>query len=139
MNIKESYSSRNISILLGFLVLLDLFLAGICLLWPDQWGMLMHGMAYDDPAGNVRRMGAVWLAFLLLQGWALVDWRRLPHLLVLVAGVRLTEIFSDWVLWYHADSLTVFGHFGLLIAPPSNLLFGIYLLGAYRHYHDPDL
>jgi hypothetical protein len=134
MNKEVLYSSRNIGILLWFLVLLDLALSAICLISPEHWGMLMHGFPYDDPAGTVRRMGAVWLAFLLLQGWALVRWRTAPHLLVLVAGVRLTEIFSDWVYWFNAEHVTLFGHFGLLVAPPSNLLFGIYLLNAYHHH-----
>jgi hypothetical protein len=127
-------STRNIYLLLFFLVLLDLFLAAVCLISPDWWFALMHGASYDDPAGLVRRMGAVWLAFLVFQLIALIKWKEYPALLVLVAGIRLTEIFSDWVYWFFAEQLSWFGHFGLLVAPPANLLFGIYLIKAYYEY-----
>lgn len=125
---------RIVSLLLFFLVLLDTFLAGICLLFPREWMLLMHGVAYDDPAGLVRRMGAVWLAFLILQAVAWFKWKEYPVLLVLVAGVRLTEMFSDWVYAYFAEQLSWFGLAGLLVACPANIFFGTYLIWFYYRY-----
>ena len=128
------FERRYIQVLLWFLVLLDLFLSGICLISPDLWGQLMHGQGINDEFGVVRRLGAVWLAFLLFQGLALAKWEKSPYWLVLVAGIRLTEIFSDWFYWFFAAELSWFGFAGLLIAPPANLFFGWFLIKAYLHY-----
>lgn len=121
-------SEKTINALLFFLVLLDLVLSAICLLRPDLWFQIMHGVDAVDSLGMVRRLGAVWLAFFIFQLLALLFWQKNSYLLVLVAGIRLTEIFSDWFYWYFAENITWFGHFGLLIAPPSNIFFGIILL-----------
>lgn len=128
------HSQRNINLLLGFLIILDLFLSSVCLFTPSLWTELMHGTYYNDPAGFIRRMGAVWLAFLLFQTIAIIKWKEYPALLVLIAGVRFTEVFSDWVYYFFAEQLTWFGHMGLLIAPPANLFFGIYFLKAFYQY-----
>lgn len=129
---KHETSAKWINLLLLFLVLLDIALSAVCLLRPDLWVKLMHGLEYADSLGLVRRMGAVWLAFFIFQLAALLFWQKYPYLLVLVAGIRLTEIFSDWFYWYFAEQLTWFGHSGLLVAPPSNLIFGIILIKAYH-------
>lgn len=129
---KPETSTKLLNLLLLFLVLLDMALSAICLLRPDLWVKLMHGTEYPDSLGLIRRMGAVWLAFFIFQLAALLFWQKYPYLLVLVAGIRLTEIFSDWFYWYFAEQLTWFGNFGLLVAPPSNLLFGIILIKAYH-------
>ena len=123
---------KFINLLLLFLVILDLILSAICLLRPDLWVKLMHGTEYSDSLGLIRRMGAVWLAFFVFQLVALLFWQKHSYLLVLVAGIRLTEVFSDWFYWYFTEYLTGFAHFGLLISPPSNLLFGIILIKAYK-------
>lgn len=127
---------KRINLLLLFLVILDLILSAICLLRPDLWVKLMHGAEYVDSLGLIRRMGAVWLAFFVFQLAALLFWQKHSYLLVLVAGIRLTEIFSDWFYWYFAEHLTWFAHFGLLVSPPSNLLFGIILIKAYQKTND---
>ena len=54
-----------------------------------------------------------------------------PWWLVLIAGVRLTELFTDWTYIYFAQSLTTRGWLGLFIAPPGNLAFGLYLMWVY--------
>lgn len=127
----ETYT-RSINLLLLFLVLLDIGLSAICLLRPDLWFKLMHGVDFVESFGLIRRMGAVWLAFVVFQLAALLFWQKLPYLLVLVAGIRLTEIFSDWFYWYFAEHLSFFGYYGLLVSPPSNLIFGIILIREYQ-------
>jgi hypothetical protein len=121
----------GVNLLLIFLVILDLVLSSLCLFAPSTWFKLMHDAPYVDPEGLLRRTGAVWAAFTLLQFLALVLWRKKPYWLVLVAGVRLTEIFSDWTYLYFAASITSFGRLGLLIAPPANVIFGWLLIRAY--------
>ena len=120
------------SILLLFLVLLDLVLSTTCLFFPAAWFRVFHHAPYVDPQGLLRRTGAVWAAFTLLQLIALVRWRSRPYWLPLVAGVRLTEVFSDWVYLYACSSITWFGRAGLLISPPANFLFALFLLASYH-------
>ncbi len=123
-----------IYVLLVFLVILDVVLSSTCLLAPDKWYMTFHGVHYDnlDVEGLLKRTGAVWVAFTLLQLIALFRWRKAPWWLVLIAGVRLTELFSDWVYIYVAHSMTTIGTIGLFISPPGNLAFGIFLIWAYK-------
>lgn len=117
---------------LGFLIALDVVLATCAVAFPDRWFAFMHGQQYADPAGLLCRTGAVWAAFTLLQAIALVRWRRQPIWLVLVAGVRLTELFSDWATLAVAEHVTQPAKVALLTAPLSNLAFGWFLLWSYR-------
>jgi|SRR5215217_8214924 len=123
-----------IYVLLAFLVILDLVLSVTCLLFPDKWFMTFHGVPYDDrdPAGLLKRTGALWVAFTLLQLIAFFRWEKAPWWLVLIAGVRLTELFSDWTYMYVAETMTTMGRLGLFIAPPGNLAFGWFLIWAYK-------
>lgn len=120
-----------IYILLVFLVILDIVLSTTCLLYPETWFRIFHGAPYIDPQGLLKRTGAVWVAFTLLQLIAVFRWEKSPWWLVLIAGVRLTELFSDWTYMYVAQSMTTMGRIGLFIAPPGNLAFGWFLVWAY--------
>lgn len=123
---------RNmIRVLLLFLVVLDIVLSTLALGFPEIWFKIFHGVDYVDPQGLLRRTGALWLAFTLLQAIAFFKWEKQPYWLVLVAGVRLTELFSDWTYLYFAQNITTYGRIGLLIAPPGNLLFGWYLIRSH--------
>ncbi len=124
-------NTRFIDLLLLFLVLLDLILSAICLLNPPLWAQLMHGVTYEDTIGLVRRLGGVWLGFFVFQLIALVVWKSHPWWLVLVAGIRLTESFSDWIYWFSSEQHTWFANFGLLIAPPGNVLFAIIFIRTF--------
>lgn len=126
-------------VFLFLLVVLDVVLSTTCLLYPDSWFMRFHGVAYHydngyarDAMGLLKRTGAVWVAFSLLQLIAMFRWEKAPWWLVLVAGVRLTELFSDWTYMYVAQSMTTIGKIGLFIAPPGNLVFGWFLIWAYK-------
>jgi hypothetical protein len=104
------------------------------LFFPDKWFMIFHGVSYDhrDVEGLLKRTGAVWVAFTLLQLIAFLRWEKAPWWLVLIAGVRLTELFSDWTYLYVAETLTTLGRLGLFIAPPGNLAFGLFFTWAYK-------
>jgi hypothetical protein len=122
----------QVNALLLFLVALDVALSAVTLIWPDRWFAAMHGLPYIDPAGLLRRTGAVWVAFVLLQTIALLRWQKQSYWLPLIAGVRFTELFSDWVTIFAAKQMTVAGTVGLVLAPPANLLFGLLLLSTYK-------
>ncbi len=122
---------KFIYVLLAFLVILDIVLSVTAIFFPATWFMFIHGVEYWDPQGLLMRMGGVWIAFVFVQFIALIKWEKYPWLLVLVAGMRLTEIFSDWVYLHSAQNITMFGRLGLLIAPVSNLAFGFVLVWLY--------
>jgi hypothetical protein len=132
-------TERRIQGLLVFLVLLDTTLVIWALGFPQLWFTAFHGIAIDDPQGFLRRCGANWAAFLLCQIIALVRWRRDPVWLAVVAGVRLSDIFTDVTLVLVAHDTTTFAR--LTLAPMSlgNLLFGLFLLRAYRERVKPKL
>lgn len=123
-------------VFLVFLVVLDIVLSTLALCYPEAWFRIFHGAPYVDPQGLLRRTGALWVAFTLLQLIAVFRWEKEPWWLVLIAGVRLTELFSDWTYIYFADTLTTQGKLGLFIAPPGNLAFGIFLVWAYKKMMD---
>jgi len=122
----------KINLLLFALLALDFCLSGLTLFDPGKWVQLMHGSTVADPLGLVPRMGAGWAAFFLIQLIAFLRWERRPDWLAVVAGVRFTELFCDWVYLYFADSISSFGRIGLALSPPVNLLAGWYLLRAFR-------
>ena len=124
-------SKRVIKLLLLFLVVLDVVLSTLALFFPETWFRIFHGAPYIDPQGLLRRTGAVWVAFTLLQIIAYIRWERRPYWLVLIAGVRLTELFSDWAYLYFAQSITWSGRLSLLIAPPGNLIMGWFLIKSF--------
>jgi hypothetical protein len=123
---------KRTNLLLAALVLLDIVLSGTCLLFPAVWFRWFHGAPYIDPQALLRRTGAVWAAFTLLQLIAFFRWQKFPHWLVLIAGVRLTEIFSDWTYLALCSTITCFGRAALLISPPANLVFGLILLKTWE-------
>jgi hypothetical protein len=129
-------SRARLNALLIGLIALDVVLSTVALGFPATWTQAMHGLPYDDPAGLLRRAGGVWAAFVVLQAIALARWPRRPCWLALIAGVRFTELFSDWVTLAAARHVTTLGTVALVTAPPANLLFGCMLLATYRRCVD---
>lgn len=121
-----------VKLLLIFLIIKDIILFTLCFWFPEVWYKIFHGAPYVDPQGLLQRTGAVWLAFTLLQIIAFLRWEKEPFWLPVIAGVRLTEIFSDWVYIYVASSMTWFGRLALFIVAPGNLAFGIFLIWVYK-------
>ena len=120
-----------INLLLLFCVILDVVLFVLALLLPNTWFRIFHNQPYIDPQGLLRRTGAVWVAFTLLQFIAYMQWQEHPYWLVLIAGVRLTELFSDWTYLYFAQNITRLGRISLWIAPPANLLMGWFFIQSF--------
>ena len=137
MNASEAFFGlrRRINALLILLVVYDVILSATCLIRPDLWYKYIHGTDYVDPQGLLLRTGAVWAAFSLFQLIARLKWEIQPFWLTIIAGIRLTEVFSDWTYLYVAHDLTTFGWFGLFVNPPMNLLLGLYFIRAYRKVH----
>jgi hypothetical protein len=123
--------------------LMLLFLCGalvedgaICVIsWcrPELWFHLFH---HADPVGFdvalLRRAGGQWAAFALVQAIALLRWRAQPLWLVIVAGARISDLFTDLSYIAAVPSLTPFGWAALV--PPAflNLAFAVTMMVAYR-------
>jgi hypothetical protein len=86
----------RLNLLLTILVIYDVILSATCLIRPDLWYRYVHGADYVDPQGLLMRTGAVWVAFSLFQLIARWKWEVQPYWLAVIAGIRLTEVFSDW-------------------------------------------
>lgn len=69
----------KINLLLLLLVILDIGLFTLALFFPGTWFWMFHDSSYVDPEGLLRRTGAVWVAFTLLQFLALVKWQKRPY------------------------------------------------------------
>jgi hypothetical protein len=130
-------SRTSLDALLIGLIALDVVLSAVALGFPATWTHVIHDLPYDDPAGLLRRTGGAWAAFALLQTIAWARWRTQPYWLPLIAGVRFTELFADWVTIAAARHMTAFGTAALAISPPANLLFGCMLLASYRRLAAP--
>ena len=66
------------------------------------------------------------------QGIAFARWRRQPEWLAVVAGVRLSDIFTDATVIALARDTTWFAKATLAPMSLINLLMGLWLLRAYR-------
>jgi hypothetical protein len=123
--------ARRISWLLLILVAFDIFVASVALFFPDLWYRVVHGVPYDDPQGLLRRCGANWAAFAVIQIIAFVRWKKAPYWLAIVAGVRLSDMFTDWTYLWFCSNVTVVGAVGTFLASPIELALGVWLLQAY--------
>jgi hypothetical protein len=117
---------------LAGLLALDVVLTVAAFALPDLWFRVFHGIAYDDREGFLRRCGANWAAFAVLQAIALVRWRREPWWLLVVAGARLGDVFTDWTYLFFAQDVTWFARASLLTTSPGNLVAGVFLIRSWH-------
>lgn len=115
-----------------FLVVFDVTLTVWAFAFPGLWFKALHGTGYEDPQGFLRRCGANWAAFALCQVIAAVRWRKAPVWIAVVAGCRLSDIFTDVTYVIVAHDTTWFAKATLAPMSLLNLLLGIALLRAYR-------
>lgn len=123
---------QRISFVLGGLVVFDVILTSWVFFAPDLWFEVFHGVPYNDPEGFLPRCGANWAAFALFQAVAFLRWRKATYWVAVVAGVRLSDIFTDWTYALFAHDMTPLGYLGLALASPMNMITGWWLLRAYR-------
>lgn len=123
---------RLVDVILIALVLFDLLVAVGALLLPHLWYRILHDAEYVDPQGLLRRSGAIWVAFSVVQIAALPRWRAASHWLLLVTGIRLSEMFADWTYLIFAQSMTPFGTAALLVTLPANLVICWFLFATWR-------
>ncbi len=125
-------NANRVTALLTALVIFDFILTTVAFFFPQLWFDVFHGVAYVDPQGFLRRCGANWAAFLLFQAIALWRWRREPDWLAVVAGVRLSDIFTDMMYANVAQDVTWFARLSLPGMGLVNLAMGVWFLRQYR-------
>ena len=123
---------KRIHALLIGLVCLDTILVTWIVLFPDQWSLAFHGTPADDPQRLMLRMGANWAGFLLFQCIAVLRWRREPIWLLVVAGLRLSDIFTDASHVFLCNDTTWFAWATLPLMGGLNLAMGLWLLHCGR-------
>lgn len=100
---------------------------------PDLWFQVFHASA---PAGLetafLRRSAGQWAAFALAQGITLWRWRKDPVWLVVTAGVRFSDLFTDLSYVAAVPSLTNAGWILLLPPPFLNFIGVAIMLRGYR-------
>ncbi|HKP75625.1 MAG TPA: hypothetical protein VJT67_08785 [Longimicrobiaceae bacterium] len=117
--------------LLGFFAVWDLGLAALAVAWPDLWFRQMHGVPRVDPQALLARTGLIWAAFSLFHALAFLRWRKHPHWLVIVGGMRLSELFADLGYLLLAHDTTPAGRMALALAAPTNVLFAAFFIQTY--------
>lgn len=124
--------------LLLILTALDIGYAIVALAFPRTWFRQIHGTEYVDPQGLLRRTGALWAAFALVQGLASFRWRRERHWLMAVAGVRSTELIADWAYLGFAKNTRKSSAVGLALSPLLNALCIAYFYLSYFKERSPS-
>lgn len=117
--------------LLG-LFIFDSTLVAWAFLAPDLWFRVFHGAQYIDPQALLKRCGANWAAFAVIQFLAWRRWQREPSWLAVVAGVRWSDVFTDLTCALMAQSVTPLGWMTLPPMALANLALGAYFFKAHR-------
>ena len=105
---------------------------------PELWFRVFHHL---EPAGLevalLRRAGGQWAAFALVQAMVLWRWRSRPTWLLVVAGARMSDLFTDLSYVAAVPSLTTAGWVALLPPPLLNTLFVLVMVQAWRQASPP--
>lgn len=109
-------------------LVLDVVISVLAWTDPALWFAFFHE---TSPQGFeialLHRAAGQWAAFALAQGLALYYFRRCPVWLVIMAGIRLSDVFTDLFYMLSAQPLTKHGWLVLAPLPLINLA-GVFLL-----------
>ena len=109
-------------------LLLDLVISILAWSDPGQWFSFFHDSIPQglEPA-LLRRAAGQWTAFALAHALALIFFRRRPVWLAIMAGIRLSDVFTDLFYMLSAQPLTAHGWLVLAPLPLINVA-GVFLL-----------
>lgn len=107
---------------------LDVVISVLAWTAPQTWFAIFHDTVPQGlEIALLRRAAGQWTAFALAQALALIFFRKKPLWLVIVAGIRLSDIFTDLFYMLSAQPLTTRGW--LIFAPlPLINVAGVFLL-----------
>jgi hypothetical protein len=108
-----------ITVFLWGALALDLSLFAMTWVSPDLWFQAFHGTNPEDPeaVAFLRRCGGHWLAFSLIQAITLWKWRDDRRWLLVLCGVRASDVFTDLSYVLASEHLTALG-WACLLPPP---------------------
>jgi len=107
---------------------------------PDAWFRLLNGTAPASlDIAFLRRSAGQWAAFALAQGITLIVWKKRPVWLVMVAGVRFSDLFTDLSYILAVPSLTTFGWLCLVPPPLLNLIGVVIMLRGYQELRNEQI
>ena len=134
---------RAVDIVLVLAIVVDVSLVALTVLKPDWWFAELHGVGAADAAGPFAygllfRASAHWAAFAAFQITALSLWRSHLVWLPIVAGLRFSDVFTDWTYLVAAPptggpDATI----GLMLPAFMNWGMALFLLWHWR-LHAPD-
>jgi len=105
---------------------------------PQIWfGFFHEGTPQGLEIALLRRAAGQWAAFALVQALALALWKRDPIWLVIVAGARFSDVFTDLSYLIASPALTPCGVLVLLPLPLVNTASVLLLLRWRALVKDP--
>lgn len=119
---------------LGAGLALDVVISVLAWSDPGTWFSFFHDEAPQGlEVALLRRAAGQWTAFALAQALALTFFRRQPVWLAVMAGIRLSDVFTDLFYMLSAQPLTAHGWLVLAPLPLVNLAGVLLLLRCYAH------
>jgi hypothetical protein len=107
---------------------LDLVISTLAWSDPGLWFSFFHDSAPQGlETALLRRAAGQWTAFALAQTLALIFFRRQPVWCAIMAGIRLSDVFTDLFYMLSAQPLTAHGWLVLAPLPLVNAV-GVLLL-----------
>ena len=91
-------SPKSVDLVLVIAIVVDVVLVAWTALDPGWWFQRLHGVETVDmfAQGLLFRVAAHWAVFAVFQIAALMSWRRWTGWLLIIAGVRFSDVFTDW-------------------------------------------
>jgi hypothetical protein len=100
---------------------------------PQLWFQLFHQtIPVPLEIALLRRAAGQWLAFAIAQAVTIFFWKKYPLWLVITAGVRFSDLFTDISYVISVPSLTSLGWMCLLPPPVLNTIVIVLVLWGYR-------
>ncbi|MBW1880590.1 MAG: hypothetical protein JRJ84_19720 [Deltaproteobacteria bacterium] len=125
--------ARTVQVVLVAVFLFDVALSATTFAVPELWFQAFHGNPHaSEQHAFLHRCSANWAAFALIQGVALLRWRQAPWWLAVVAGVRFSDLFTDWTYLLASPEVTPVGWMCLSLPGLGNLAIGLLMLHGYR-------
>ena len=116
-----------------FAIGVDVSLSLMTALAPQWWFQTFHGVQGDALAVLfLQRCGANWTAFALFQILAVARWRRSTVWLPIIAGVRFSDVFTDWTYLAVSPHTEIIGVPAFLLPAAMNWGMALLLLAAWQ-------
>lgn len=118
--------------LLLFMIVIDFSVVIWGFFFPDAWFSYFHNSPYIDPQGLLYRCAANWTGFLIIQTFAFLFWKKHPWLLLLVAGCRFSDVFTDTTCLIFSSNFSTAALVLFPLTGLGNIFAGCFLVYFWR-------